>query len=160
MVKKNNQNRVTSTIVQNFNPLFLDLSSSSGIIQFMSCLYLESCHLPFFFRPPVACIKKILVALWPTEKNWYPPLVGPCKGGSRDSGFKFQTDQGFWIQISKRSRFRIQISKRARFRIQISTIGPWALVILVIQVLYILKQNRNWDIRASSRALFISLPSP
>ncbi len=36
------------------------------------------------------------------------------------SGFKFQTDQGFWIQISKRARFRIQISKRARFKIQIS----------------------------------------
>ena len=47
------------------------------------------------------------------------PIPGPCKGGSRDSGFKFQTDQGFWIQISKRARFRIQISKRAIFRIQI-----------------------------------------
>ncbi len=48
-------------------------------------------------------------------------LIGPCKGGgSRDSGFKFQTDQGFWIQILKRARFRIQISKRARFRIHIS----------------------------------------
>ncbi len=48
-------------------------------------------------------------------------MIGPCKGRSRDSGFKFQTDQGFWIQISERARFRIQISKRARFRIQNST---------------------------------------
>ncbi len=24
-------------------------------------------------------------------------FVGSCKGGSRDSGFKFQTEQGFWI---------------------------------------------------------------
>ena len=28
-------------------------------------------------------------------------LLGPCKGGSGDSGFKFQTDCGFEIQISK-----------------------------------------------------------
>ena len=46
--------------------------------------------------------------------------LGPCKGGSRDSGFKFQTDQGFWIQISNRAGFWIQISNRLRFWIQIS----------------------------------------
>ena len=45
-------------------------------------------------------------------------LIGPCKGGGvRDSGFKFQTGQGFRIQISKWVRFRIQISKWVRFRI-------------------------------------------
>ncbi len=57
----------------------------------------------------------------PKNGNFTPRDIGPCKGGSRDSGFKFQTDQGFLIQISKRARFRIQNSKRARFRIQIST---------------------------------------
>ncbi len=49
-----------------------------------------------------------------------PRPLGPCKGGSRDSGFKFQTDQGFWIQISNRAGFWIQISNRAGFWIQIS----------------------------------------
>ncbi len=39
--------------------------------------------------------------------------LGPCKGRSRDSGIKFQTDHGFWIQISKRARHKIQISTLA-----------------------------------------------
>ena len=47
-------------------------------------------------------------------------------GWSKDSGFKFQTDQGFWIQISKRAGFWIQISKWVGFWIQISTL--WSLI--------------------------------
>ena len=41
-------------------------------------------------------------------------VVGPCKGGSRDSGFKFQTDRG-WQHAGilnsnlKLMEFRIQI---------------------------------------------------
>ena len=46
--------------------------------------------------------------------------IGLCKRGVWDSGFKFQTDQGFRIQISNRAGFRIQISNRVGFRIQIS----------------------------------------
>ncbi len=36
-------------------------------------------------------------------------IVGPWKRGVWDSGFKFQTDMGFRIQISNRAGFRIQI---------------------------------------------------
>ena len=45
------------------------------------------------------------------------------KGGSRDYGFKFQTDQGFWIQISKRARFRIQILNFLGFKFQSNFLG-------------------------------------
>ncbi len=45
----------------------------------------------------------------PSSIHWSQSYIGPCKGGSRDSGFKFQMDHRFWIQISKRqdSVFRI-----------------------------------------------------
>ncbi len=55
--------------------------------------------------------------MWMHQLAW---LEGPCKGGSMDSGFKFQTEQGFWIQISNRAGFWIQISNRVGFWIQIS----------------------------------------
>ncbi len=77
-----------------------------------------------------------LFEIW-IQNPWTPPY--------RDSGVTFQTDPGFWSQFSKRARFRIQISSRVHR----------ALVILVIQDSYILKPNRNLDIRASSRAQFI-----
>ena len=51
---------------------------------------------------------------------WLSGVLGvPCKGGSRDSGFKFQTDPVFKIQISNRSRVQDSNFKMARFWIQI-----------------------------------------
>ncbi len=36
--------------------------------------------------------------------GWFH-FIGPCNWGYRDSGFKFQTDQGFRIRISKEAGF-------------------------------------------------------
>ncbi len=74
--------------------------------------------------------------IWCTTQ-WLP--IGACKGGSRDSGFKFQTDQGFWIRFSKGARFWIHISKWVGFWIQISTLGPRA-----IKVHFLTFRNSNF----------------
>ena len=63
--------------------------------------------------------------LWPNRRDkcshwfWMIHPLGPCKEGSRDSGFKFQTDHGFWIQISNRqdSGLKFLIGQDSGFRI-------------------------------------------
>ncbi len=49
--------------------------------------------------------------------NYYGALLGPCKGGSGDSGFKFQTDPGFCIRMSKSrdSGFKFLIGQDSGF---------------------------------------------